>query len=80
VGGFVVPANDCERLVVLDGCDHRCALRTFEHVDAKPHVHINLTEHGFVKKHGVLADGAELERAHALATNQLKAAACSAAS
>ena len=80
LSGFVVPAKDCERLVVVDGCEHRCALKTLEHVEAKPHVYLNLTEHGFVKKHGVLADEAELERAHALATDRLKGAACSTAS
>lgn len=80
LSGFVVPAKDCERLVVLDGCEHRCALKTLEHVEAKPHVYINFTEHGFVKKHGVLADEAELERAHGLAIDRLKGAACSTAS
>jgi len=80
LSGFVVPAKDCERLVVLDGCERRCALKTLEHVEAKPHVYVNLAEHGFVKKHGVLADEAELERAHALATDRLKAAGCSTAS
>jgi uncharacterized metal-binding protein len=77
LSGFVVPAKDCERLVVLDGCDHRCALKTFEHVEAKPHVYLNLTEQGFVKKHGGLVEEAEFERAHALVTDRLKGAACS---
>ncbi|NMB76489.1 MAG: zinc-binding protein [Myxococcales bacterium] len=80
LSGFVVPAKDCERLVVLDGCEHRCALKTLEHVEAKPHVYLNLAELGFVKKHGVLADEAELERAHALAIDRLKGFACSTAS
>jgi len=80
LSGFVVPAKDCERLVVLDGCEHRCALKTLDHVEAKPHVYLNLTEHGFAKKHGVLPDEAELGRAHALAMDRLKGAACSTAS
>lgn len=36
LSGFVVPAKDCERLVVLDGCEHRCALKTLEHVELLP--------------------------------------------
>jgi uncharacterized metal-binding protein len=71
LSGFVVPAKDCERLVVLDGCEQRCALKTLEHVDAKPHVHISLTEHGFAKQHGVPLAEAEIERAYALATDRL---------
>ena len=77
LSGFVVPAKDCERLVVLDGCDHRCALKTFEHVEVRPHFYVNLTEHGFVKKHGVLADKAELDKAYTLARDRLKGTACS---
>ena len=80
LNGFVVPAKDCERLVLLDGCDHRCALKTFEHVEVKPHVYINLTEHGFVKQHGVPVAEAELERACVLARDRLKGVACSTAS
>jgi uncharacterized metal-binding protein len=79
LGGFVVPAKDCERLVVLDGCDHRCALKILEHVGAKAHVYINLTEHGFVKQHGVEVAKADIERAYALVTERLKGAGCSTA-
>jgi uncharacterized metal-binding protein len=71
LGGFVVSATDCERLVVLDGCEHRCALKTLEHVGAKPHVYVNMAESGFAKRHGVLPDEAELERAYALAVERL---------
>ena len=80
LNGFVVPAKDCERLVVLDGCDHRCALKTFEHVEMRPHVYINLTEHGFLKQHGVPVAEEELERACVLAVDRLKGVACSTAS
>ena len=78
--GFVVPAKDCDRLVVLDGCDHCCALKTVEHVEAKPHVYVNLTELGFMKRHGVLADEAEIERAYAHVRDRLKGVACPTAS
>lgn len=77
LSGFVVPAKDCERLVVLDGCEHSCALKTFEHVGVKPHVYVNLTNHGFVKQHGVPIAEVEIERAFALATDGLKESACS---
>jgi uncharacterized metal-binding protein len=80
LNGFVVPAKDCERLVVLDGCEHRCAWKTLEHVQARPRVYLNFTEHGFVKKHGVLADEAELGRAHAIVEALLGESACSTAS
>ena len=78
--GFVVPAKDCERLVVLDGCEHSCSLKTFEHVEMRPHVYINLTEHGFLKQHGVPVAEEELERACVLARDRLKGVACSTAS
>jgi uncharacterized metal-binding protein len=77
LGGFVVPAKDCERLVVLDGCEHRCALKTFEHVALKPHIYVNLTEHGFVKQQGAPIAEAELERAFALTKDRLNGSACS---
>ncbi len=78
LSGFVVPARDCERLVVLDGCDHRCAFKTLEHVEARPHVYINLAEQGFEKQHGVPVSDADLKRAYALSVGRLKgAAACS---
>jgi uncharacterized metal-binding protein len=80
LSGFVVPAKDCERLVVLDGCDHRCALKTFEHVGVTPKVYLNLTEHGFVKQHGVLANEADFERAYMTVSERLKEGECSTAS
>jgi uncharacterized metal-binding protein len=80
LSGFVVPAKDCDRLVVLDGCEHRCARKTLEQVQATPHVHVTFTEQGFVKQHGVLAEEAELDRAHALVTARLGEDACSTAS
>lgn len=66
--------------MVLDGCDHRGALKAFEHVEATPEVYLNLTEHGFVKQRGALADEAELVRAHALIPERLRESACSTAS
>jgi uncharacterized metal-binding protein len=77
LSGFVVPAKDCERLVVLDGCEHRCALKTLERVGVAPHVYIHLTEQGFAKQHGVPAAESELERAYVLAARPLKGAECS---
>ena len=80
LSGFVVPAKDCQRLVVLDGCDKCCALKTFEHVEVRPHIYLNLMEHGFVKQHGVPLVEADLERAYVVATDRLKETACSTAS
>jgi uncharacterized metal-binding protein len=73
ISGFVVSAKDCERTVVLDGCEQRCAFKVLEHVGVKPHVYLNLTDRGFTKRHGVSVGIAELDRALALAVEQLEA-------
>jgi uncharacterized metal-binding protein len=80
LSGFVVSAKDCERLVAIDGCDGRCALKVLEHVEARPHACVNLTDHGFVKQHGVPTTEAELERAHELTTDRPRGDSCSMAS
>ena len=71
LSGFVVSAKDCDKLVVLDGCDQNCALKTFEHVEIKPHVYVNLMENGFVKRHGVPVKEEEIEEAYALVMDRI---------
>ena len=72
LSGFVVSAKDCDKLVVLDGCDQNCALKIFEHVDIKPHVYVNLMEKGFVKRHGVPVKEEKIEKACALVMDLIK--------
>ena len=61
--GFVVSARDCDRLIVLDGCERNCALLTFQQVAVEPQVHLTFTDHGFEKKHGDETGEADLHRA-----------------
>lgn len=60
--GFVVPAKDCERLVVIDGCDHRCAFETFAHQGLTPTVYTLVTGLGLEKRHGADPTPDEIER------------------
>jgi len=71
LSGFVVSARDCDRLVVLDGCPQKCAAKTLEHVDIKPHVYLLFTEHGFTKRHDVPVQPEEVERARELVVQRL---------
>ncbi len=71
ISGFVVSARDCERLVVLDGCSQQCAAKTLEHVGVQPHLYLQMTEHGFEKRHGVPVQPEELERARELVVQRL---------
>ncbi|MBI5546231.1 MAG: putative zinc-binding protein, partial [Deltaproteobacteria bacterium] len=66
LGGFVVPARDCDQLVVLDGCPQKCAAKLFEHVGITPHVYLMLTDHGFQKSPGAPVLPEEVDRARAL--------------
>ncbi len=68
---FLKSAKDCDRLVVLDGCDRNCALKVFEHVKLEPHVYLNLTAQGFSKQPAPM-EQPELDRAHVLAVDQLE--------
>jgi len=80
ISGFVVSAKDCDQLVVLDGCQQKCAAKVFEHVSVKPHVYLMLTDHGFTKRHGVPVLPEEVGRARELVVLQMKGSACSTAS
>jgi uncharacterized metal-binding protein len=77
ISGFVVSARDCDQLVVLDGCPQKCASKVFEHVGVKPHISLNLTDHGFEKRPGVPALPEEVERALGLIVTRIKEAPCS---
>jgi uncharacterized metal-binding protein len=70
--GFTVSARDCDQLVVIDGCDQQCAFKTFEHQGVTPHVYVELTAHGFEKKHGVVPEAEEVERAREFVAGQMK--------
>ena len=72
ISGFMVSARDCDRLVVLDGCPQKCAAKTLEHVDIKPHLYLLFTEHGFQKRHGVPMQPEEVERARKLVVQRLR--------
>lgn len=71
ISGFVVSAKDCRTLVVLDGCSHRCAGKTFEHHGIRPAVHVCLTDLGFEKSHDVAVTGADVDRAVRLAVDRI---------
>jgi uncharacterized metal-binding protein len=75
--GFVVSARDCDRLVVLDGCDKNCALLTFKQVHTEPHIHVTLTEQGIEKKHDENSGEEDFLRAYTLVANLMKGESCS---
>lgn len=77
ISGFVVSAKDSQRLVAIDGCDLHCALKVLQHAESNPHLHLTLTECGFVKKHGAAVSEEELERAFALAVKGIQEFPCS---
>ena len=71
ISGFVVSARDCDKLVAIDGCPQLCALKTFEHHDIKPAVHVCLTEQGFKKSHEIPVTDADVQRAARLITDKI---------
>lgn len=79
ISGFVVSAKDSDDVIVLDGCEKRCAHQVIEHVGARPRVSLVLTDHGFVKHHGSSVSEEELEKAYALFCATLREPVCSTA-
>lgn len=77
LSGFVVSAKDCPRLVAIDGCEQHCALKLLRHVEAEPHLHLTLTERGFVKQHGIPVSDEDLERAYSIAATGIRELPCS---
>jgi uncharacterized metal-binding protein len=77
ISGFVVSAKDSQRLVAIDGCDLHCALKVLQHAESNPHLHLTLTDRGFVKKHGASVSEDELERAFAIAVKGIQELPCS---
>ena len=75
--GFVVSAQDCDRLVVVDGCERTCALLTFRQVKVEPHIHITLTDHVFEKKHGEKPNGPDRKNAYDHVVSKMQESPCS---
>ena len=71
--GFVVSAKDCERLVVIDGCHHRCAFETFAHQGLTPNVYALVTGLGLEKRHDADPTADEIDRVRSTVVGLMRA-------
>ena len=76
ISSFLDSARQSKQLVVIDGCEQKCALNAFEHVGIQPHLYLDLTENDFEKRPGVASTEEEVSRACTLLKNRLRVLVC----
>lgn len=63
VSGIVETAKATEKIVAVDGCGVKCALKSLEAAGVKPTQHIVLTDWGFEKTANLFPESAEIKSA-----------------
>jgi len=72
LAGFIEPARRADHLVVLDGCQLRCALKVILGVGAEPTVHFVLTHQGIQSSPENVPTEDDVQRVAELVISQLE--------